>query len=350
MAEVQAKAGASGVDALKPDDPRVQHLDAQIGPYNYHYMLASPENPVATILLVHGWPDLGMAWRYQVPFLQSLGLRVIVPDMLGYAKTSAPAPKEEYTLKKLSGHLKELVELVVGKNEKIILGGHDWGAALVWRMAMWHPEIISAVFTLNVPYMPPNPQLIPLEAVVQRVPSFKYQIQLASPVAESIVDKSPERLRQFINGMYGGTGPNGEHMFSTDVGVVEENMDKVGEAKLMSQEMVDYYVREYSRNGLHGPTNWYRTRELNFEDEKPLAQIEGGFKFKIPAMVVMGEKDIALPPSLADGIERWFEHGLKKEVAQGVGHWAMWQDPETINKHIGDFLKTVLDDKAKQKL
>jgi soluble epoxide hydrolase / lipid-phosphate phosphatase len=135
MAEVQAKAGSTGVDALKPDDPRVQHLDAQIGSYNYHYMLATPENPVATILLVHGWPDLGMAWRYQVPYLQSLGLRVIVPDMLGYGRTSAPAPKEEYTLKKMSGHLKELVELVVGKGEKIILGGHDWGAALVWRMA-----------------------------------------------------------------------------------------------------------------------------------------------------------------------------------------------------------------------
>ncbi|KAH6661191.1 Alpha/Beta hydrolase protein [Truncatella angustata] len=340
---------SSQVDSLKPGDPRVQHLDAKIGPYNYHYMLATPDNPVATILLVHGWPDLGMAWRYQIPFLTSLGLRVIAPDMLGYGKTSAPADKAEYTFKKISGHLKELVEQVVGKGEQIILGGHDWGAMVVWRLAMWHPDLAFAVFALNVPFMPPNPQHIPLEALVQKVPSFKYQLQLASPVAENIVNKSPERLRQFLNGMYGGTGPNGA-IFSAEKGLIEENMDGVGEAKIMSQEMVDFYVQEYSRNGMHGPTNWYRTRDANYEEEKPFTQIEGGFKFKIPAMVVMGEKDIALPPSLADGTEKWFEAGLKKEVALGVGHWAMWQDPATINKYIGEFLESVLGDKVKGKL
>lgn len=350
MAEQHAKPAASKVEALVPDDPRVQHLDATIGPYNYHYMLASPSNPVATILLVHGWPDLGMAWRYQIPFLTSLGLRVIAPDLLGYGRTSAPAAKEEYTFKKISSHLKELVEQVIGKGEQVILGGHDWGAATVWRMAMWHPEIVSAIFSLNVPYMTPNAQLVPFEALIQRVPSFKYQAQLASPVAEGIVDKSPENLRHFINGMFGGTGPNGEPVFSAAVGILEENLDKIGPARLMAPEMVDYYHREYSRNGMHGPTNWYRTRELNFEEEKPFTTIEGGWKFKVPAMVVMGEKDVALPPSLADGMERWFDNGLKKEVANGVGHWAMWQDPETINKHIGDFLASVLGEKVKEKL
>lgn len=350
MAELHAKAAPSSVDSLVPDDPRVQHLDAQIGPYNYHYMLACPANPVATILLVHGWPDLGMAWRYQIPFLTSLGLRVIAPDMLGYGKTSAPEDKNEYTFKKISGQLKELVEQVVGKGEKIILGGHDWGAATVWRMAMWHPELVFAIFSLNVPYTVPIPEFIPLEALVQRVPSFKYQLQLSSPVAENIVNKSSDRLRQFINGIYGGVGPNGEFMFSVEKGIIEENMDLIGPAKLMSQEMVDYYHREYSRHGMHGPTNWYRTREPNFEEEKPFTEIDGGFKFKIPAMVVMGEQDVALPPSLADGMEKWFDAGLQKAVAKGVGHWAMWQDPETINKHIGEFLGSVLGDKVKEKL
>lgn len=350
MAEHQAKPASSKVDALVPDDPRVQHLDAKIGPYNYHYMLASPADPVATILLVHGWPDLGMAWRYQIPFLTKLGLRVIAPDMLGYGKTSAPVAKDDYTFKKVSGHLKELVEQVVGKGEQVILGGHDWGAATAWRLAMWYPEIVSAIFCLNVPYTPPNTQLVPFEILIQRVPTFKYQAQLASPFAEGVVDKSTENLRYFINGVYGGTGPNGERIFDAAVGILEENLDKVGPAKLMAPEMVDYYVREYSRNGMHGPTNWYRTRDLNFEEEKPLAAIEGGWKFQVPAMVVMGEKDVALPPSLADGMEKWFEKGLKKEVAMGVGHWAMWQDPETINKHIGEFLGSVLGEKVKGKL
>jgi soluble epoxide hydrolase/lipid-phosphate phosphatase len=341
---------ASQSNHLVPDDPRVQHLDAQIGPYNFHYMLASPPNPVATVLLIHGWPDLGMAWRYQVPFLTSLNLRVIVPDMLGYGQTSAPADYAEYTFKKLSPHMVALVERICGKGEQIILGGHDWGGALVWRIAMWYPEIVKAVFSLNVPYAPPTREYVELEELVKRVPTFEYQVQLASPVAEQAIDASPERLRQFLNGLYGGLGPKGEFMFNSTTGIIIENMDKIGPAALMTPEMVDYYHREYSRNGLHGPTNYYRTRKLNWEEEKSFADMKGGFKFKVPAMVVMGEKDLALPPRLADGTEKWFEKGLKKEVAKGVGHWAMWQDPDTINRHIGDFIKTVLGDKIKLKL
>lgn len=342
----------TNVDSLVPEDPRVQHLDDAIGGYNYHYMLANPETmpPVATVLLVHGWPDLGMAWRYQVPYLTRLGLRVIVPDMLGYGKTSAPDAVAEYTLKKLSGHLKALVEHVLGAGERVIIGGHDWGAALVWRMAMWHPETVQAVFALNVPYMPANGTFVPLEAVVERIPTFRYQLQLSSPVAEDIVDKSEENLRGFINGMFGGKGPNGELAFTVDVGVREENLPKIGPATLMDRDMAEYYVREYRRHGLHGPTNWYRTRPFNFEDEKAFAEIEGGYHFKMPAMVVMGEKDIALPPQLADGMERWFDGPVKKEVAKGVGHWAMWQDPVTINKYIGEFLGSVLGDGFKVKL
>ncbi|KAK9799136.1 putative AB hydrolase-1 domain-containing protein [Seiridium cardinale] len=350
MAEQQAKAASAEVDALIPNDPRVQHLDAKIGAYNYHYMLSTPQNPVATILLIHGWPDLGMAWRYQIPFLTSLGLRVIAPDLLGYGKTSAPAAKEDYAHKKICGQLKQLVEQVIGEGEKFLVGGHDWGAAVAWRMGLWHPDLVISIFSLNVPYYSPNRDWVPFEMMLKAVPSFKYQGQLASPVAEGIIDSSPERLRQFINGMYGGSGPNGERMFSPAVGIIEENLDKIGPAKLMSQDMVDYYVQEYSRNGLHGPTNWYRLRDLNFEDEKPLAEIEGGWKYKIPAMVVMGEKDPALPPSMADGMEKWFENGLKKELARGSGHWAMWQDPMTINKYIGEFLGSVLGDKVKGKL
>lgn len=345
---------ASEVDYLRPNDARVQHRDARIGGYNYHYMLSSPANPTATVLLIHGFPDIGMAWRYQVPFLTSLNLRVIVPDMLGYGRTDAPDDASEYSLKKMSFHMKELVEHVCGEGERIILGGHDWGGAFVWRMCMWCPESIRAVFSLNTPMFPPAPVYVDVEATAKRLPNFGYQVQFASEVTEQILAKFPEGIRKFLNGMYGGTGPNGEQMFSTSIGVIEENLDKVGPALLMDQEMVNYYVEEFSRHGIHGPLNWYRTRKFNFEDEVPLykkAAEEGGLKYKnLPGMIIMGEQDAALPPIMAQGNEQYFELPLKKEIASGCGHWAMWQDPETINKHIGDFVASVLGEGAKGKL
>jgi len=53
------------------------------------YILALPEGGDfrATIFLIHGFPDLGFAWRYQIPFLTKLGLRCVAPDMMGYGDT-----------------------------------------------------------------------------------------------------------------------------------------------------------------------------------------------------------------------------------------------------------------------
>ncbi|KAK8003235.1 hypothetical protein PG989_002954 [Apiospora arundinis] len=358
------QAYSTTVDALVPNDPRVQHLDAQVGPYTYHYMLATPpgpDAPRATILLVHGWPDLGMAWRYQVPFLaEKLRCRVIVPDMLGYGRTSAPADPAEYSLRNIAEQMRALVAHVLGNpKETVILGGHDWGGAAVWRIAMWCPDLVRAVFSLNVPFAPPLRRLIEGEELVQRVPSFRYQLQLASPEAERIVDASPERLRGFVNAIYGGrvAGDRHKFAFSTQTGVVESALDAgVGPASLMGPDMVDYYVREYARHGLHGPTNWYRTRRINFEDELPRFVVakEGDeeWRCQCPAMVVMAEKDITLPPALADGTEKWFEGpgGLRKEVVKGVGHWGMWQDPKTVNGFIGSFVEDVLGGQLKGKL
>lgn len=122
---------AGQVDALVPNDPRIEHKYSTIGDITYHYMLAKPQGkPVATIFLLHGWPDLGMGWRNQVPFLVSIGLQVVVPDMLGYGRTSAPDSYEEYSFKKMSAHVAHIIKEVT--NERIILGGHDWGSMLVW--------------------------------------------------------------------------------------------------------------------------------------------------------------------------------------------------------------------------
>lgn len=44
------------VDALVPNDPRVEHKFTSVRGLTYHYMLAKPEGtPVATVVLCHGW-------------------------------------------------------------------------------------------------------------------------------------------------------------------------------------------------------------------------------------------------------------------------------------------------------
>ncbi|KAJ4359306.1 hypothetical protein N0V85_009454, partial [Neurospora sp. IMI 360204] len=99
---------------------------------------------------------------------------------------------------------------------------------------------------------------------------------------------------------------------------------------------------EYSRNGLQGPMNWYRTREINLEDEIPLAEKYPSWQFQVPAMIVMVGHDPALPPELTDGMEKYFAKGLRKEVIPEASHWVLIHTPTEVNKLIGEFLEQFL--------
>ncbi len=48
--------------------------------------------------------------------------------------------------------------------------------------------------------------------------------------------KTRENLRQFLNGIYGGRGPNGEVGFTTDKGVLLDNLPKLGRTGLLSDK------------------------------------------------------------------------------------------------------------------
>ncbi|KAI1433936.1 alpha/beta-hydrolase [Xylaria sp. CBS 124048] len=340
------------VDSLAPNDPRVEHKFAEVsGGLKYHYMLAKPAGkPTATILLCHGWPDLGMGWRNQVPLLLSLGLQVVVPDMLGYGQTDAPDSYEEYTFKKVTSHLAELIKQVTP--EPILLGGHDWGAVVAWRMTEYYPELIRGVFCVCVPYRPASPVRMSLPEMVKKLPNFKYQMHLAAGEAEEIVAKSPERLRAFLNGMYGGRTPEGKTMFSAEVGVIEENLDGIMQSPLMSKEMTDFYVQEYSRHGLHAPCNWYRTRLLNSDDEMEMAKESkySSFKFPMPAMLLMADNDPALPAWMAVGQEQYFANGFTMATLKNCSHWALIEKPVQVNEYINTFLRGLLGDELKAAL
>jgi soluble epoxide hydrolase/lipid-phosphate phosphatase len=178
-------------EPLKPDDPRVEHKFLTIPGtgIRYHYMLGRPATtPTQTILLIHGFPDLAMGWRYQIPYLMSLNLQVIVPDMLGYGQTSAPEAKEEYTYKKMCAHMVAIIRDVVPGDSKVLLGGHDWGGYTAWRLAMWYPDLFLGVFSLAVHFTPPTREPVRLDDLVKRLPSLRYQQQLSGPQLEKDLD------------------------------------------------------------------------------------------------------------------------------------------------------------------
>ena len=172
-----------------------------------------------------------------------------------------------------------------------------------------------------------------------RLQSLKYQLQLRGSEVDERVGKDPTMIRKFLNAMYGGRTTEGELGFSSADGVLFDKLDKLGPTQLVTPEELDFYVAEYSRSGVHGPLNWYRTRKLNFDDEVHLAPGQKDFKFKMPSLIVMAEKDTALPPSMADGVEKFYDN-LTKETVDG-SHWCLWGNKaDKLNAIIKDFIET----------
>jgi soluble epoxide hydrolase/lipid-phosphate phosphatase len=82
-------------------------------------------NTLLISVKIHGFPDLSMAWRYQIPQLLKLGFRVVCPDCIGYGQSDAPTGSiEPYTFK---SHAVDFHELCKSLGcDDVIVGAHDW--------------------------------------------------------------------------------------------------------------------------------------------------------------------------------------------------------------------------------
>jgi pimeloyl-ACP methyl ester carboxylesterase len=152
-------------------------------------------------------------------------------------------PPEDISLYSYKRAADDIAELANQLNvKKIILGGHDWGGMIVWRAALWHPKLVSHVFSVCTPYAAPQKTYASTEDLVKGgLPQFGYQLHLASPEVEQSIT-TPEQIRQFISGIFGGHGPNGEVVFDPRTGVLLDNLPKVGKARLVSDEVRCLYV------------------------------------------------------------------------------------------------------------
>ncbi|KAJ8110597.1 hypothetical protein OPT61_g6593 [Boeremia exigua] len=90
--------------------------------------------------------------------------------------------------------------------------------------------------------------------------------------------------------MYGARGPGGEVSFEPEKGVVVENLGKLGESRILNGEVLDYYVEQYSRNGIH-PTPPHKLGRgpgaARQEDHRPAHSLHPG--------------DLRLGPQARDG-------------------------------------------------
>ncbi|EGP85918.1 uncharacterized protein MYCGRDRAFT_45185 [Zymoseptoria tritici IPO323] len=309
-------------------DVRVRLERLTLNGHDYACYIGLPQHcgPIATVFLLHGWPDLAFGWRHQMPMLLDEGFRVVAPDMMGYGDTAFPPASNlrAYTYKSVADDLRQLACLL--NCTTIVLGGHDWGAQVAWRVAQWHPHLVSHLFSIAGPYRPPATHWIPLDDMVKRAPQFAYQKQIASGILEREFHTT-EGLTHFLNILDFSGDDENQASFDPTYGFHLEHLKGLGRGSLLTDEERDIYLSKYAQTGLHGPCNWYRTRRENFEDDQllPTTIID------VPVLYIAAERDRVFSASLAQDMEHFIPQLSRTSVdAHHYAHMEKWQDVNRI--------------------
>lgn len=280
---------------------------------------AGRENAGNPIVLCHGWPEHAFSWRYQVPVLAAAGYHVIVPNQRGYGRSSCPTEVTDYGIAHLTGDLVALLEHYGYKNATFV--GHDWGANVVWRLAMLHPERVHRIVNLALPYQERTEQpWIQWMEEVFGPDNYFVHFNRQPGVADAELGRNTAR---FLRNMFSknlAAVPPAPGMMMINLARAETPPGD----PLMSDTELDVFVSAFEATGFTGSINWYRNLDRNWH---LLADVDPVIRH--PALMIYGDRD-PIPKS-----ERLPQFVPNVEVASlDCGHCIQQEKPEETNQVI----------------
>ena len=122
-------------------------LDSQRQTLEMAYMDVRPEQPNGdTVLLLHGKNFSGAYWQTTIERLTEEGYRVVVPDQIGFGKSSKPE-HFQYSFQTLADHTRTLLDTL--KVDSATVVGHSMGGMLATRFTLMFPERSDALVLVN---------------------------------------------------------------------------------------------------------------------------------------------------------------------------------------------------------
>ncbi|EYU27931.1 hypothetical protein ABFS82_13G110900 [Erythranthe guttata] len=305
----------------------IEHTYLQIDGLKLHVAaigdVASPP-----VVFLHGFPEIWYSWRHQMTALAGAGFRAIAPDYRGYGLSDPPPQPENATYADLVADLRALFDAL--SLPKAFLIAKDFGARVAYLFALIHPEKVSGVITLGIPYLPPSPVKF-----LDLLPEGFYISRWQKP-GRAEADFGRFDNKTVVRNIY--------ILFSrSEIPIADENqeiMDMVDSStslpSWLTEEDLANYGSLYENSGFQTALKVpYRSlfEEFNITNTKVDA----------PALLIMGEKDYFLKfPGMEDYTKaeqaKMFVPNLETVFVPEGSHFVQEQFPEQVNKLIIDFL------------
>ena len=299
------------------------------------------------IIFCHGWPELSISWRHQLPALADLGFRAVAPDMRGYGRSSVYQRHEDYALEHTVRDMLELADSL--SVEKAIWVGHDWGSPVVWSLATLHPERCYGVANLCVPYIPKGflpKNLIPLvDRTVYpeaQFPAGQWDYQLFYQENFDTARKGFEHdVKALVKAMFRRGSADGKGQPAITSFVRKNNgwfaglpgaPDLPRDEDVLSEEDYHRYVAALEQNGFFGPDSWYMNADRN---EALATHARNNGKIAMPVLFLHAAYDYicaTIGTRLAEPMRESVADLTEATVLSG--HWMAQEQPVAVNAHL----------------
>ncbi len=138
--------GAAVFSAAASENQTVHYRQADVRGVKVFYREAGPRTAPA-VLLLHGFPSSSHMFRALIPKLAE-NYRVIAPDYPGFGQSDMPSPRDySYTFAQLADTMDAFAQQV--GLQKYALYVMDYGAPVGYRLALKHPERVTALIVQN---------------------------------------------------------------------------------------------------------------------------------------------------------------------------------------------------------
>jgi len=274
------------------------------------FMDVEPTAPAngQTVILMHGRNFFGAYWKDTINLLSAHGFRVVVPDQIGFGKSSKPDIPHSFHVH--AYNTKQLLDYLGAK--KVFLVGHSLGGAMAMRFALMYPDYVERL-VLEDP--------IGLEDYRNKVPFATREALAAEARAQT-----RERIETFMKDYFANWKPAFQ-VFAD----VQYRWTLGPESDLIARTAAQTYTMAYEQPVLY---------------EMPL--------IKTPTLLIVGEKDraaigrnrvtpevratLGLYPDLAKKAAQAIPD-CKLVLVPDVGHVPHLEAPERFHEELLHFLE-----------
>jgi pimeloyl-ACP methyl ester carboxylesterase len=340
------------------------------------------------LLLLHGFPELAYSWRKIMLPLAAAGYHVVAPDLRGYGRTTGWDAAYDGNLGafRALNIVRDVLGLVFALGYRSLAGlvGHDYGSPIAAWCALLRPDVVRTVALMSAPFA--GPPALPFaradappredrrfsrsfhdDLAALDPPRKHYHWYYATRQANSDMMHCPQGIHAFLRAYYHHKSAdwkaNRPHKLESwsaselaklpTYYVMELDQDmpstvaphmpspaEIAACTWLSEDELSVYAGEYTRTGLQGGLQWYRTRTSGLFDAEQ--EVFSGRTIDQPACFIAGRSDwgVYQSPGAFESMQaKACTRMLACHLVAGAGHWVQQEQPEAVVRLLVDFLR-----------